>query len=224
MKRIIKLTENDLSRIVRRVISEQTSNQLNEGLFDAILNFFKRGGKSVSKTGGLNPKNNMAYKSTFPKNSPTSSPMMSLPSNVVSLLSKIPQKVKIGPVLEKNFKYNLRSMMELEKNIVALKPKINGLSDIYAKEITSILKQPKGSTIDLKKLYSTANYCKIELMKVKSGLPPLKQNFLARFMNFKNYQTEIYRYNNLLSPEIISIDRFIRSLDDLLKEEKFIKK
>jgi len=223
MKRIIKLTENDLSRIVRRVISEQTSNQLNEGLFDAILNFFKRGGKSVSKT-GLNPRNNMSYKNTFPKNSPTSSPMMSLPSNVVSLLSKIPQKVKIGPVLEKNFKYNLNSMMELQKNIGLLKPKINGLSDLYAKEITSILKQPKGSTIDLRKLYSTANYCKIELMKVKAGLPPLKQNFLTRFMNFKNYQTEIYRYNNLLRPEISNIDRFIRSLDDLLKEAKFIKK
>lgn len=218
MKRTVRLTESDLTRLVRRVISEQNSNELNEGIFDAILNFFKRGGKSLSKT-GLNPKNNMAYKNTYPKNLPKTSPMLSLPSNVASLLPKIPQNVKIGPALEKNFKDNLRSMIEFEKNIVALKPKINGLSDIYARKITSIIKQPKGSVINLRELYSLANYCKIDLMNVKKTLPPLKQSFKDRL---RNYQTELYRYDNLLRPEIIDIDRFIRSLDILLKQKKIM--
>ena len=218
MKRTVRLTESDLTRLVRRVISEQNSNELNEGIFDAILNFFKRGGKSLSKT-GLNPKNNMAYKNTFSKNLPKSSPTLSLPSNVASLLPKIPQNVKIGPVLEKNFKDNLRSMIEFEKNIVALKPKINGLTDVYARTITSIIKQPKGSVIDLRELYRLANYCKIDLMNVKKTLPPLKKSFMDRLRGDK---TEFYRYNNLLGPEIIDIDRFIRSLDILLKQKKIM--
>ena len=219
MKRTVRLTESDLSRLVRRVISEQNSNELNEGIFDAILNFFKRGGKSLSKTGGLNPKNNMAYKRPYPKNLPKTSPTLRLPSNVESLLPKIPQNVKIGPALEKNFKYNLRSMTEMEKTIAALKPKVNGLSDLYARAITSIIKQPKGSVINLRELYRLANYCKIDLMDVKKTLPPLKQSFWDKFTGNR---TELYRYNNLLLPEIGDIDRFIRSLDDLLKQKKIM--
>ena len=86
-------------------------------------------------------------------------------------------------------------------------------------KITSIIKQPKGSVINLRELYRLANYCKIDLMDVKKTLPPLKQSFWDKFTGNR---TELYRYNNLLLPEIGDIDRFIRSLDDLLKQKKIM--
>ena len=92
MKKIVRLTESDLSCIVKRVISEQNIDELDEGIFDSILKTFRGGGKKV-----VSAASKMSTTPLFNQ----------ISHDIRQLIIKIPQKVKVGVKLDGVFKKTL---------------------------------------------------------------------------------------------------------------------
>jgi hypothetical protein len=208
MKKIIQLTESDLSRIVRRVISEQNSDELDEGIFDSILKAFRGGGKKVVSAA--------SKMSTTPLFSQIS-------HDIRQLITKIPQKVKVGPKLEGVFKKTSYDIKSLEGSIARYERDMNGfgIAEIYSRQLSNAVRQPKGSVVNLKEVYTDAHLLKKELENIKHKLPRPKEGGILN--KNKNYQSELNKHYNFLLSELGSINKFISEIDNLLKEVKIKK-
>jgi len=208
MKKIIKLTESDLSRIVKRVISEQNSNELDEGIFDSILKAFRGGGKKVVSAA--------SKMSTTPLFSQIS-------HDIRQLITKIPQKVKVGAKLEGVFKKTSYDIKSLEGSIARYERDMNGfgIAEIYSRKLSNAVRQPKGSIVNLKEVYTDAHLLKKELENIKHELPRPKEGGILN--KNKNYQSELNKYHNFLWSELGSVNKFISEIDNLLKEVKIKK-
>jgi hypothetical protein len=205
MKKIVRLTESDLSRIVKRVISEQNIDELDEGIFDSILKAFRGGGKKVVSTA--------SKMSTMPL-------INQISNDIRQLITKIPQKVKIGVKLENVFKKTSYDVRSVEGSIARLNREMNGfgIAEIYSRNLSNAVRQPKGSVINLKEVYTDAQFLKKELENIKKGLPKPKEGGILN--KNKNYQSELKKYHNFLWSELGSINKFIGEIDNLLKEVK----
>jgi len=208
MKKIIQLTESDLSRIVRRVISEQNSDELDEGIFDSILKAFRSGGKKVVSTA--------SKMSTMPL-------INQISSDLRLLITKLPQKVKVGVKLDSVFKKTLYDVKSVEGSIARLNREMNGFggAELYSRRLSNTVRQPKGAVVNLKELYTDAQFLKKELENIKNNLPKPKQGGILN--KNKNYQSELNKYHNFLWSELGSVNKFISEIDNLLKEVKIKK-
>lgn len=208
MKKIVRLTESDLSRIVKRIISEQTGDELDEGIFDTILKSFRGGGKKIVSTA--------SKLATMPL-------INQISSDLRLLITKLPQKVKVGVKLDGVFKKTLYDVKSVEGSIARLNREMNGFggAELYSRRLSNTVRQPKGSVVNLKELYTDAQFLKKELENIKNNLPKPKQGGILN--KNKNYQSELNNYHNFLWSELGSVNRFIGELDNLLKEVKIKK-
>ena len=150
MKKIVRLTESDLSCIVKRVISEQNIDELDEGIFDSILKTFRGGGKKV-----VSAASKMSTTPLFNQ----------ISHDIRQLIIKIPQKVKVGVKLDGVFKKTLYDVKSVEGSIARLNREMNGfgIAEIYSRNLSNAVRQPKGAVINLKEVYTDAQLLKKEL-------------------------------------------------------------
>jgi len=208
MSKIVKLTESDLMRLVKRVISEQNRDELDEGIFNSILKSFEGGGKKVVSAA--------SKMSTTPL-------INQISHDILQLITKIPQKVKVGAKLEGVFKKTLFDVKSLEGSIASYERDMNGfgIAELYSRRLSNAVQQPKGVVINLKEVYTDAHLLKKELENIKHELPRPKEGGILN--KNKNYQSELNKYYNFLGSELGSINRFIGEIDNLLKEVKIKK-
>ena len=209
MKKIVRLTESDLARIVKRVINEQ-NDELDEGIFDSILKSLKGGDEAFIKS----LKN--AGKSTH------STPLLSqIPHEVKMAINKVPTYGKVGPKLESLFSKHKHSIWSMDGSIKRMADDgINGLgvSKIYSDKLAKAVSTTKGNPIELQAIYKDAQLLKKDLQNIKSELPKPTEGGI--FNRNKNYKRQVEDWYNVLNNEIASVSRFIRDFDEMLKTVK----
>ena len=208
MKKIVKLTESDLMRLVKRVISEQNRDELDEGIFNSILKSFEGGGKKVVSAA--------SKMSTTPL-------INQISHDILQLITKIPQKVKVGPKLDGVFKKTLFDVKRVEGSVAYLDRTMNGfgIAELYSRRLSNAVQQPKGVVINLKEVYTDAHLLKKELENIKHKLPkPTEGGILNKN---KNYQSELNEWYNFLEGELGSVNKFISEIDNFFKEVKIKK-
>ena len=207
MKKVVKLTEADLARIVKRVMNE---SEVDEGIFDSILKAFKGDAK-------------VAAKEFMPRASKglSSMPLLQqLPNEVRTLINKLPGNVKVGTKLDDLFRKSMFDIQSLEGSIARLNREMGGVggAEMYSRNLSELIKKPKGSVIDLKDMYTKAQFLKKELENIKEALPRPKEGGMLN--KNKNYQAEIKKFENFLWSETGNINRFISNFDDMLAKAK----
>lgn len=146
MSKVIRLTESDLTRIVKRVMNEDGRESIN--LSEQILkNLIKTGAKSASK---------MSAKYGVPL-------LNQLPDKIRMFIKTLPTSVKIGPKLERVFKENYVSIKSLPNNFKHL-----GIDDLYARKLSEAVSKSRGTKINLQELYQDAQFVRLELENIKS--------------------------------------------------------
>jgi hypothetical protein len=143
MKKVIRLTESELTRIVIRIIEEEKNPVASLDEQFGII-------KSLSKS------------STKPVTKSVTPLLSQLPHEVQLFIKQIPTSVKIGPKLELVFKNNYVSIKSLPTNV-----KRFGIDDLYARKLSDTISKSKGSTINLQEVYQDAHFLKKELENLK---------------------------------------------------------
>jgi hypothetical protein len=206
-KKVVKLTESDLARIIKRVINE---SEVDEGVFDTILKAFKGDAK-------------VAAKEFMPRASKglSSMPLLQqLPNEVRTLINKLPGNVKVGSRLDGLFKKSMFDIQSLEGSIARLNREMNGVggAEMYSRNLSELVRKPKGAVIDLKDMYTKAQFLKKELENIKEALPRPKEGGMLN--KNKNFKAELDKYANFLWNDMGKINRFISDFDEMLKNAK----
>jgi hypothetical protein len=208
MKKIVRLTESYLVRLVRRVINEnsydkkEVDEQLIKNLIQKVIN-----PRTIKK-----PLAKQTAKQTIPAAS-------RVPNDVQNLIKSLPQSVKVSDKLAQLFKSHSGSLKSLEGNIsrqLANNPKF-GMADLYAKKLVNYSKTPAGQNINLQGMLSDAHLLKIHLDDlVKANLKPKEGGLLNKNKNINNQLETWYNYLYL---EKGSLNRFIDDLTKILPKK-----
>ena len=210
---------NYLKRKARREI-EQTyqlpndnEGELEEGFLSSLVNkVFKGSGRAASKEFIMNTATKGLMKMPL---------LQQIPIEVRNVINKLPKSIKIGTKLDDAFKKSSYDILSLEGNMARLNNEIGGAGglEMYSRNISEIIRKPKGSVIDLKDLYTKAQFLKKEMENVKNGIPKPKSGSVLT--KNKKYQEQLAKYENFLWSDMGKINRFIANLDELIKKSKF---
>ena len=186
MKKTIRLTESDLTNVVKKVIKEQ----INESLLKNFLSkLFKSGSKPVPKFG---------------------TPLLSqLPSKVQTMIQSFPKQVKIGDKLKNVFNTHSHDIRSLEHYIKSQGG--SGIADTYARSLAKSINVPKGSIVNLQSVYSDAHFLKKELENIISKIPKPKQGGILN--KNKNYDKQMDELYNKFYTETATLNKFISDLE-----------
>jgi hypothetical protein len=186
MKKVIRLTESDLTNVVKKVIKEQ----INESFLKNFLSkLFKSGSKPVPKFG---------------------TPLLSqLPSKVQTMIQSFPKQVKLGDKLKNVFNTHSHDIRSLEHYIKSQGG--NGIADTYARSLAKSINVPKGSIVNLQSVYSNAHFLKKELENIISNIPKPKQGGILN--KNKNYDKQMDELYNKFYTETATLNRFISDLE-----------
>ena len=186
MKKVIRLTESDLTNVVKKVIKEQ----INESLLKNFLSkLFKSGSKPVPKFG---------------------TPLLSqLPSKVQTMIQSFPKQVKLGDKLKNVFNTHSHDIRSLEHYIKSQGG--SGIADTYARSLAKSINVPKGSIVNLQSVYSDAHFLKKELENIISKIPKPKQGGILN--KNKNYDKQMDELYNKFYTETATLNKFISDLE-----------
>jgi hypothetical protein len=186
MKKVIRLTESDLTNVVKKVIKEQ----INESFLKNFLSkLFKSGSKPVPKFG---------------------TPLLSqLPSKVQTMIQSFPKQVKLGDKLKNVFNTHSHDIRSLEHYIKSQGG--NGIADTYARLLSKSINVPKGSIVNLQSVYSHAHFLKKELENIISKIPKPKQGGILN--KNKNYDKQMDELYNKFYTETATLNKFISDLE-----------
>lgn len=201
MKKIIRLTESDLLRIVEQVIEEQAF----------LGKLFTLGSKSVKPLIKKTPKI---------VNKISTRPLVNqLSSKVESLLYKLPEKLKVGPKFETAFSKSQNDIISLEGSLGNLSDNFTEFGTSYnlMKKIKKTMSSPKGTIINLKELYQEVHLVKKDLENLKDVIRNKKSPTLNK-MNVKDV-------DRFFSGNEGNINRIIYNLDAIIKDgSQYMKK
>ena len=195
MKKVIRLTESDLINIVQRIMNE---SYINEQLLGKVVNKFlsKSEPKIVSKT-----------------SSRLSRPLINqLSSEVTGIIAKLPKKIKIGDKLIETFKKSEMDIISLEgslSNIYDAGFTQFGTSKSLITKVKKIMKNPKGTEINLSEIYQDLNLVKKDLENLKNMIKSKKSWHLNQ-MGVKNIDKFLYSNETQLNRVINNINEFIK--------------
>jgi hypothetical protein len=192
MKKIIRLTESDLVRLVKRVINENESLDEQPSLIKNLFSAGAKSSKTVAKQG---------------------IPLMSQISHEAQLIIKqLPTNAKVGPKLVGLFGKHGTRIKSLQSQLSKMPDQTLG---IYIKRLSDTVSKTKGTPVNPQQMYMDAVFLKKELENIKSSLSKPKQGGVLN--KNVNYDKQMEGWYNALYTEIGSLSSFIADLEALLK-------
>jgi hypothetical protein len=169
MKKVVRLTEQELVEVINKVISEQEVSEFNiSGIVKGVGNLVKKGANYIK--GKSAPKKSPYY--------PTSKPL-NIPTDVKTALSKLPNgTVKIGPKTKTFLDSKRMDLAHLKSVYNYNKDKFNlEMVDHALYGIERSLNTAKGQPLNFNDLYYRSLLLKRELENVKMlGTTPKNYN------------------------------------------------
>jgi hypothetical protein len=195
MGKVIRLTEGDLVRIVKKVLNE---SDMNEQLSKILNSFIKKGSK---------------FKPMIKQGLPL---IDQLPSTVRTLINSFPTNVKVGDKLGLLFNSRLSDIRGLKHYVKSGGG--NGITDTYVDGLIKLVSTPKGGNVNLRDVYTYTNFLKQELDNIKSAIPKPKQGGLLN--QNKNYDKQMNDLYNKFYTETTTLNKFISDLENISKMYK----
>lgn len=225
MKKLVRLTESDMIRLIERVITENREEEMfashkafnnwmdtqDRMVHDESIEISEQGqlvkgaislaGKVIGKIAG-----GTAKKIPVGSTKKLAVPLIDqLPYNVKSFINLLPDSIKVGPKLSSLFGKNFTNIKTLPGRLS--KYKNNGSIELYTTRMVNTMSNTKGKTINLKQLYRDANFLKKELENIKSLTPKPKQSGKA----MEDWYNTLYTENRDLSNLISDLERLWKS-------------
>ena len=200
MKKVIRLTESDLMRIVKRVLNESETNE--QSLSNILKSFTKQGSKAK-------PFMKQGLKGGLPL-------IDQLPSVVRGLIHSFPTRVKVGDKLGSLFSSHLSDIKGLKHYVKSGGG--NGITETYVDGLIKLVSTPKGGSVNLQDVYTQSHFLKQELENIKSSIPkPKKGGILNRNNDYDKEMEDLY---NKFYTETSTLNRFISDLENINKMYK----